>query len=114
MEKKASRFALAPGFTAGLLVIPLIQKSQTYLPDRDANVGIGSLLISLECKPSRRIKRCDNAAFGGQPQGYWARNRLAALRCQHRLRPPENAGSMAVSWPMAGLGHAIVVTLPRN
>jgi hypothetical protein len=29
-----------------------------------ANVRIGPLVINLECKPSRRIKPCDNAAFG--------------------------------------------------
>jgi hypothetical protein len=52
--------------------------------------------------PTGGIKPADNAAFGVQPQGYGVANRLAGKA----LTPPalpENASSVAVSWPVAAV-----------
>jgi hypothetical protein len=58
-------------------------------------LGFKEIKDRLECEPSGGIKTADNAAFGGQPQGYEVTNRLA--EGARRPRPPQNAFSVAVS-----------------
>jgi hypothetical protein len=59
------------------------------------------------------IKPRDNAAFDGRPQGYRI-GKSTGVTALTAASQPENAGSMAVSWPLATNSHAIVVTLPRS
>src|SRR5258705_3783273 len=50
--------------------------------------------------PTGGIKACDNAAFGLEPQGYGMAHRLAyGLPTADKANAPQNAPSMAVSWP---------------
>jgi hypothetical protein len=53
--------------------------------------------------PTGGIKAGDNAAFDAEPQGYGVANRMAERpeTADRPVRLPENASSVAVSWPGA-------------
>jgi hypothetical protein len=56
--------------------------------------------MDLDADPTGGIQPSDNAAFGAQPQGYgWL------FDWQQSSMPPQNACSVAVSWPGAALAR---------